>query len=173
MELPEIKKYPDRILRQKTRRVREITSEEISLFDVMLSTMRRFEGIGLAAPQIGINKSLIVVDIGEGPIKIANPVIVDGKGNGILKEGCLSFPGLEVFVQRAERVVVEGVNARGKGTKIKASGLLARVLQHEIDHLCGFLIIDYASFWERLKYRSKLTINKRLKNINTLSALSR
>jgi len=159
MEPLEIRKYPDSILRKKTFEVKEITEEEVKLFEEMLFTMRHFAGIGLAAPQIGISKKLIVADIGDGPVMLANPKILKTKGAGKMEEGCLSIPGINVIIKRAEEVIVNGLNEKGKVIELKAQGLLARVLQHEIDHLNGRLIIDYLSLLE--KFRLRLQMKRR------------
>jgi len=151
MELWEIKKYPDSVLRKKALEIKEITDKEIRLFEEMLFTMRHFAGIGLAAPQIGITKSLIVVDIGEGAIRLANPVIMWTKGSGAKwEEGCLSIPGIGVSIARPKEIIVSGLNETGKAVELEAQGLLARVLQHEIDHLQGKLIIDYLGLLEKM-----------------------
>lgn len=154
MQVLEIKKYPDKVLRKKCEKIEEVSSYEKDLFSKMLFTMRHFQGIGLAAPQVGILKRLIVVDLGEKEFKLANPEILEVKGEDKLVEGCLSIPGAQVEVKRAYEVVVEGLNEENKLVQIKAKGLLARVLQHEIDHLDGKLIIDYLPFWRRWKFKT-------------------
>ena len=153
MEPLKIREYPDSILRKKCARVEEITDTEIKLFEEMLFTMRHFAGIGLAAPQIGIAKSLIVADIGEGAIKLANPVILEAKELDKMEEGCLSIPGVGVLIERPDEIIVGGLNEKGKTIEVKAKGLLARVLQREIDHLKGKLIIDYLNLLEKFKLR--------------------
>ena len=153
MEPLEIKKYPDSILRRKAFEVKEITEREIRLFEEMLFTMRHFAGIGLAAPQIGISRNLIVADIGNGAVMLANPRILQRKGSGKMEEGCLSIPGIGVVIDRPEEVIVSGFNEKGKIIELKAQGLLARVFQHEIDHLGGKLIIDYLNLLEKFKLR--------------------
>jgi len=151
MEPLEIKKYPDSVLRKKALEIKEVTDKEVRLFEEMLFTMRHFAGIGLAAPQIGITKSLIVVDIGEGAIRLANPVIMKTKGLGAKwEEGCLSIPGIGVSIARPEEIIVSGLNELGEVIELEAQGLLARVLQHEIDHLRGKLIIDYLGLLEKM-----------------------
>jgi peptide deformylase len=149
----EIKKYPDGILRKKCTEIQEITDKEVRLFEKMLFTMRHFAGIGLAAPQIGIAKNLIVADIGEGAIRLADPVILKKKGSDKMEEGCLSMPGVSVVIDRPEGIIISGLNEKGKVVEFKAQGLLARVLQHEIDHLDGKLIIDYLNLLEKFKLR--------------------
>jgi len=120
--------------------------------------MRHFTGIGLAAPQIGIAKSLIVADIGEGIVRLANPVILRTKGSDKMQEGCLSIPGVGVVIDRPDEIIVSGLNEKGKLIELEAHGLLARVLQHEIDHLKGKLIIDYVSLLEKMiLFKSKFS----------------
>ncbi|MDD5618474.1 MAG: peptide deformylase [Candidatus Omnitrophica bacterium] len=146
----EIKKYPDSVLRKKAIEIKEITYKEVNLFEEMLFTMRHFAGVGLAAPQIGITRNLIVADIGEGAIKLANPVILKTKGLDKMEEGCLSIPGVGVIIDRPDEILVSGLNEKGKIIELEARGLLARVLQHEIDHLQGKLIIDYVDLLEKM-----------------------
>ena len=153
MEPLEIKKYPDSFLRRKTLTVKEVTEKEARLFKEMLFTMRHFAGIGLAAPQIGIAQNLIVADIGEGAVMLANPRILRAKGSGKLEEGCLSIPGITVNIERPFEIIVSGLNENNQLIEIEAKGLLARVLQHEIDHLKGRLIIDYLNLLEKFKLR--------------------
>jgi len=109
----------------------------------MIFTMRHFCGIGLAAPQIGILKELIVAEMEENTIMLANPEIIDVGGSVNIIEGCLSVPDVTVDIERPDKVVVRGLSEKGTIVEVKANGLLARVLQHEIDHLKGKLIIDY------------------------------
>lgn len=139
MELLEIKKFPDSILRKKCTEIQQISSKEIEIFEGMLFTMRRCAGIGLAAPQIGIARSLIVAEIGEETIKLANPKILKAKGIDKLEEGCLSIPGIAVNIERPDEIVVNGLDENNQIIEIKARGLLAKVLQHEIDYLRGRL----------------------------------
>jgi len=153
MEPLKISEYPNNILRKKCASVERISDNEVKLFEEMLFTMRHFTGIGLAAPQIGIAKSLIVADIGEGAIKLANPTILKVKGSDKMEEGCLSIPGVGVVIDRPDEIIVSGLNELGKAVEFKAGGLLARVLQHEIDHLKGRLIIDYLNLLEKFKLR--------------------
>jgi len=150
-----IKKYPDKVLRKNSIEVEGVTDKEKALFEKMLFTMKHFCGIGLAAPQIGISKKLIVAEVGEKTIKLANPQILDIRGSCNMAEGCLSIPDITVDIERPDRIIVEGLNEKGQTVEIKANGLLARVLQHEIDHLKGKLIIDYASMLKKIGYRLK------------------
>ena len=153
MEILKIREYPDSILRKKCTLVEEITGKETALFVQMLFTMQHFAGIGLAAPQIGIAKNLIVADIGEGTVCLANPVILHAKGLDTFVEGCLSIPGMGVKIERPDEIIVRGLNEKGKVAELHARGILARVLQHEIDHLKGKLIIDYLNLLEKFKLR--------------------
>lgn len=143
MKILAIKKYPHAILREKCRPVEEIKVAEEKLFENMLLTMHNFKGIGLAAPQVNIPYQLIVADTGERIVRLANPEIIKVKGAERMAEGCLSIPEVNVEITRPFEVVVKGLSEKGKPTEIKAKGLLARVLLHEIDHLKGKLIIDY------------------------------
>ena len=149
------KKYPDKVLRKNCFSIEKITAKEKELFEKMLFTMKHFCGIGLAAPQIGVSKKLIVAEIGERTIKLANPQIVDIRGSDNMAEGCLSVPNVTVDIERPDRIIVEGLNEKGQTVEIKANGLLARVIQHEIDHLKGRLIIDYMDVLEELKFKVK------------------
>ncbi len=153
MKILEIKKYPDKILRKDSCAVEQITEKEISLFEDMLHTMRNASGIGLAAPQIGLNQKLIVADIGEGPLKLANPELIKIQGKYKMEEGCLSVPGVLVKIARPSEVVVRGLNENGQIVEVNARGLLARVLMHEIDHLNGKLVVDYMNLLQRMKFK--------------------
>jgi len=153
MQLLAIKKYPDIILREDCIQVEEITEKEKELFEKMLFTMRHFCGIGLAAPQIGISQKLIVAEVDGKTVKLANPEIVKAKGTDNMEEGCLSVPEVTVEIERPYEIIVKGLSKKGKLVEIEAKGLLARVLQHEIDHLKGKLIIDYLSLVEKFKLR--------------------
>lgn len=143
MKALKIRVYPDAILRTKCLPLERVAAVEKELFEQMLFTMKCSRGIGLAAPQIGIARRMIVVDIGKGPVRLANPVLLQAQGSGIEMEGCLSVPGANVFVERADEAVVSGMNEKGKPVVVRARGLLARALQHEMDHLEGKLILDY------------------------------
>jgi len=135
---------PDNILRAKALPVRKINSGVLRVLDNMRDTMYAFDGIGLAAPQIGISKRIIVVDTGDNLIEMVNPEIIYGEGEQTGSEGCLSVPNVVGLVKRAKKVTVKGLNRKGEEVNIEASDLLARVFQHEIDHLDGVLFIDRA-----------------------------
>lgn len=135
----------DPILRQKAKPVPKVTKRIVKLLKDMEETMYAADGVGLAAPQVGVSERLIVVDAGDGPIHLVNPVLEKGEGSDIDREGCLSIPGVHGYVERYARVIVSGLDSKGKPTRIDATGLLARALQHEIDHLDGILFIDKAT----------------------------
>ncbi|MBS4032150.1 MAG: peptide deformylase [Clostridiales bacterium] len=139
-----IRKTKDPVLRQVSREVKEISPPLIALMEDMVETMYAAEGVGLAAPQVGINKRIIVIDVQDenGLLKLINPEIVSGEGKECSVEGCLSFPGIAGEVERDESVTVRALTPEGKTVEICASGLLARALQHEIDHLDGILFVD-------------------------------
>ncbi len=160
MKILDVKKYPEKILREKCQAVEKITEREIELFENMLFTMRHLSGIGLAGPQVDINQRLIVADIGEGPIKLADPQVIEIKGKDKMEEGCLSVPGALVKIERPQELTIAGLNEEGKYVEIKAKGLLARVLLHEIDHLNGKLILDYMNFLQKIKFKLD-SINKK------------
>jgi len=137
-----IKLYGDQVLRRKSQEVKEINEEIGKLIDNMARLMHRNKGLGLAAPQVGILKRVIVADVGDGLTSLVNPRIVWRQGRHIMSEGCLSVPGISLEIKRSQEVIVEGLNRDGEKIQLGAVGLLARVLQHEIDHLDGVLIVD-------------------------------
>ncbi|MCX5678187.1 MAG: peptide deformylase [Candidatus Omnitrophica bacterium] len=152
-----IRKFPESILRKKAAKVGKVTEDERSILSEMADVMYLSQGVGLAAVQVGIDKQLAVIDIGEGLIKLVNPVIVKKDGIEAQEEGCLSCPGLTVKIKRAKKVVVNFLNENGDFIELKAEGLLARAVQHELDHLLGKLIIDYLSPVKKLLARKKLS----------------
>lgn len=131
-------------LRKKSRDVETIDDRILTLLDDMAETMYDANGVGLAAPQVGVLKKVVVIDIGEGLIELINPVIIYKKGEQIDAEGCLSVPGRSATVSRPEKVIVRAKNRKGEEIEITGTGLLARALCHEIDHLSGTLYIDNA-----------------------------
>lgn len=142
MALREIRKIGDDILRKKSRVVDRVDEKIKTLFEDMLETMYHSNGAGLAAPQVGILKRVIVVDIGDGPIRLVNPEILEENGELLDEEGCLSVPGTSGMVKRPEKVRVKGINENGEEVIIEGEGFLARALCHEIDHLNGILYVD-------------------------------
>jgi len=152
----ELRIYPDPVLRGKASPVKNIDDKIRKLIADMAETMYASEGVGLAAPQIGSLSQIVTVDIGEGLISLINPRIVEYEGKDVMEEGCLSLPDIRLEVERYKRVLVEGVDDDGKEVSIEAEDLLARVFQHEIDHLQGILIIDKIPPVQRQLIRSKL-----------------
>ena len=155
MDLLIVRKYPDKILKERCISVEDITAKEKELFEKMLFTMRYLCGIGLAAPQIGIPKRLIVADVEGETIKLADPELIETKGSESMEEGCLSVPDTIVKIKRPYEAVIKGLNEKGDKVEIKTEGLLARVLQHEIDHLEGKTIIDRMTILEELDFKLK------------------
>lgn len=151
MAIREIRKYPDEILQKKSRKVEVIDDRIKQILQDMAETMYRTEnGGGLSACQIGILKRLVVIDVGEGLLKLVNPEIVKEEGEQIVIEGCLSFPDVWGRVKRPYKVTVKALDENGKEITIKATKLLAQCLSHEIDHLEGKIftdkIIEYVKF---------------------------
>ena len=132
----------DEILRKKCKPVKEITPHVCTLLDDMAETMYAAEGVGLAAPQVGILKRIVTIDVGEGLIELINPKIVASRGAVIGSEGCLSIPGKSGYVERPEYVKVEALDREGKPVTVEGTELLAVALCHELDHLDGVLYID-------------------------------
>jgi peptide deformylase len=159
-----IRLFGNPALRKKAPAVRKISDCHRGLLDEMVKLMRSGSGIGLAAPQAGINAAMIVVDIGSGLYKLINPKIIKRHGRQVLEEGCLSIPGICIKIKRAKKVSVKALNENAEPVVIEACDLLACVFQHEIDHLKGRLIVDYASFFDKLKIRKKLEELKKLSN---------
>lgn len=138
----------DPVLRQQAEAVERVDGDMRRLVENMFETMYAAEGIGLAAPQVGVSKRLFVMDIRDPeaePQAVVNPVIVERSGSERGEEGCLSLPGLYGVVERSAQIVMEGLDPDGKPIRIDASGLLARCIQHEIDHVDGTLYIDRLS----------------------------
>jgi peptide deformylase len=142
MAVYQIVKIGDPVLRETAKQVSKITPNIIKLLKNMADTMRAAEGVGLAAPQIGISKRVVVIDVGDGLIELINPEIVTMEGEEIDTEGCLSIPGIQGDVKRAAKVQVKALDRTGKTVTYSGSGLLARAFQHEIDHLNGILFVD-------------------------------
>jgi len=142
MAIRQLRFVGDPVLRKKSRKIENINDRLLTLLDDMVDTMYKEDGIGLAAPQIGILKRAVVIDIGEGPIKLINPEIIEQKGESIDVEGCLGIADESGMVKRPEKVKVKYTDIKGEDIIIETDGLLARALCHEIDHLDGVLYID-------------------------------
>ncbi len=139
----DVRVFGDPILRTKATDIDEIDGTLVAVVDDMLSTMYAEPGIGLAAPQVGISKRLFVYDLGEGPNAIVNPVIAESDGEWVYEEGCLSVPGLSWEIVRPKQIHLTGYDMDGNEVSVEADELLARLFQHELDHLEGKLLIDH------------------------------
>lgn len=142
MAIRNIRKYGDDLLRKKSRKIEKIDDRILTLLEDMEETMYSADGVGLAAPQVGILKRAVVIDVGEGLIKLINPEIIETEGNEIDVEGCLSVPGEQGEVERPYKVKVKALNEKGEEIVLEGEGLLARAFCHEIDHLDGILFVD-------------------------------
>lgn len=143
MAIRMVREESEPILRKKCKEVKEITPKIIELLDDMADTMYNANGVGLAAPQVGMLKRMVVIDIGEGLFELINPVILESSGSQTGNEGCLSVPGKMGQVTRPEYVKVQALNRAGETVIIEGEELMARALCHEIDHLDGKLYIDF------------------------------
>ncbi len=141
---------------RKAKQVNKVDKRCQDILSRMAQSMYGHSGIGLAAPQVGIDESLIVVDVGTGLYKLINPKIIKRQGSQSREEGCLSVPGVYLKVKRAKKVLVQALDQEAKPVSIEAEDLLACALQHEIDHLNGKLIVDYANFLDKLRLKVKL-----------------
>ena len=144
MAIRQIREEGDEILKKKSREVEQIDGRIKQLLDDMVETMHKYNGVGLAAVQVGILKRVIVIDLYDekGPIKLINPVIIKEKGEQEVEEGCLSFPNKYAKMIRPAEVILEALNENGEKIKIKAKDLLAQALSHEIDHLNGITFVE-------------------------------
>ncbi len=162
MGLLRIRTYPERVLRERAKDVSDITGDLQRLIDDMVETMYAAPGVGLAAPQVGVSKNLLVIDINSREekqfplIALVNPFIAASEGISEEEEGCLSLPDFKSTIERAKKVFVKGFDRQGKPLEIEADGLLAIALQHEIDHLHGKLILDKASPLKRSIYKKRV-----------------
>ncbi|HHW19845.1 peptide deformylase [Thermodesulfovibrio thiophilus] len=160
MAVLEIRKYPEEILKKKAEAITDINEDLHRLIDDMVETMYKANGVGLAAPQVGVSKRLIVVDTSpreanQSLIVLINPEISDSEGEILSEEGCLSLPGFITRLKRKEKILVKGLDRKGKKIEVQATGLLARALQHELDHLEGILLVDRISPLKRELFRRK------------------
>jgi peptide deformylase len=166
MALLEIRTFPDTVLRQKAEVVEVVDDEIRKLIDDMAETMYNAPGIGLAANQVGVLKRVVVVDVeySDGKpnlLALINPVMLSSKGKTVSEEGCLSLPEVREDVERAEKVLVKALNREGEPFELEADGLLATVVQHEMDHLEGIVLLDHLSFLKRRMLSRELTRRKR------------
>jgi peptide deformylase len=138
----EIRQFGDPVLKTAAAEVAEIDGKLVRLADEMLEAMYDAPGLGLAAPQVGVQKQLFVYDVGEGPATLVNPSIRESRGEWVYDEGCLSIPHLYVEIARPKEVLLTGWDLDGNEVSIEADELLARLFQHELDHLNGVLMFD-------------------------------
>lgn len=142
MAIRKIVELGDPVLRKTSRRVEKFDKREWMLLKDMAETMYNAEGVGLAAPQVGILKRMVVIDVGDGLIELINPEIIGSDGSQVGSEGCLSVPGRRGKVDRPMHVVVRAQDRKGREIEVEGEGLLARALCHEIDHLDGIVYVD-------------------------------
>ena len=144
MAIREIRLSNDEILRKTSREVETVDDRIKELLDDMVETMHKYNGVGLAGPQVGVLKRVIVIDLydGEEPLKLVNPKIIKTKGEQEVEEGCLSFPNEYAKMIRPKEVTVEALDRNGKKIIIKAKDLLAQAIAHECDHLDGIVFVD-------------------------------
>jgi peptide deformylase len=138
----EIRLLGDPVLRQRAPEVTDIDGDLVRLVDTMIETMHAAPGVGLAAPQVGVQKRLYTYDVGDGPGVVINPEIVESSGEWVYDEGCLSVPGLSFEIVRPKLVTVRGLDLHGNEIVIEGDELMGRLIQHEIDHLDGVLLLD-------------------------------
>jgi peptide deformylase len=151
MAVRPILSHPDPLLRQTSKRVRNVDQAIQRLIDDMIDTMHEAEGVGLAAPQIGVSLRVIVIHIpDEEVLALVNPEIVKRSGERVVEEGCLCVPGYRGEIKRAEKVTAKGLDRWGREVRLKGEGLLAQALEHETDHLKGMLYIDHLESPDKL-----------------------
>ena len=157
MSTKEIRVIGDPVLRTKATEVTEVTEALVRLTDDMLTTMYAAPGIGLAAPQVGVQKRIFVYDWGEGAGVVLNPRIEASDGEWVYEEGCLSIPGLSWEILRPKEIHLVGIDLDGDEVSIEADELPARLFQHELDHLDGVLLLDHLDVEERRQARLTLS----------------
>jgi peptide deformylase len=155
----DLRYYPDPVLRARAKRVEAFDQDVADLVGEMLRTIREHNGLGLAAPQVGVSRRVIMVSRDAAPgseIIMVNPEIVATDGWEIAEEGCLSFPGIYVKIGRFRHVTAQYQDVQGRTHGLEAEGLLARAVQHEVDHLEGRLLVDRMSVVQRMAHRRRL-----------------
>ncbi len=154
--------WPDKILKKSCNRVEKFDYQIKNTFDEMYRLMKKSQGIGLAANQVGLDLSLIVIEVRDKIFRLVNPRIIKKEGAIKFEEGCLSFPGLTLEIKRGRKVWVSALDEEGDPLDIEAEGILSVVFQHEIDHINGVVFIDRVNLWKRFSLLPKLKeISKR------------
>lgn len=165
MKIDSLRLFDEKILRQKAEKIEKVDDTIVALAEQMIQTMTKHKGVGLAGNQVGVRKRIIVIDLkpcgynGE-PFAVINPEIVEASGSCVDDEGCLSFPELFLQVERPDKIKLVAQNLNGEKVEIYSSGLLARVLCHEIDHLEGVLLVDHVT-GEQLEIATEFMKNYR------------
>lgn len=154
-----VRVFGDPVLRKVAEAIDDIDGKLVTLADDMLVTMYDEPGLGLAAPQVGVQRRMFVYDIGDGPATLVNPVITETRGEWVYEEGCLSVPGLSWEIVRPKEVHITGYDLDGNEVSIEADELLARLFQHELDHLDGIMLVD------RLDRDERKAAMKRLREV--------
>ncbi len=155
-----VRRFPDAVLRKRAKKVPGIDGSIQRLIDDMVKTMQQSRGVGLAAPQIGVSLRVMVLQMPEEePLAIINPEIVKRSGEREVIEGCLSVPGYQGEIKRSTSVTVKGLDRQGKAIRVKATGLRAQALEHEIDHLNGVLYLEHIASEDKL-YRLESETDK-------------
>ncbi|MDR1087414.1 MAG: peptide deformylase [Endomicrobium sp.] len=160
----DIRKYGDSILRKKSKEVSTVNDDVKRFAQDMLETMYAAKGLGLAAPQVGVSSRICVIDIDpdkKSPIIMINPKVISGEGKVVDQEGCLSLPELFAEVKRFSNIVAQYTDISGKNKKVEARDLLARAIQHEIDHLDAKIFIDYLPDWKRKNMEKEIKRRKK------------
>ncbi len=150
--------WPEKILRKKCQEVKVVDDSVRAKLSEILALMRVADGMGLAGNQAGLDLSLVVVEVKDQVFKLVNPQIIKQEGLISFAEGCLSFPGLELEIKRANKIWISALNEKGQAVEIEAEGLVSVIFQHEIDHIQGRLFIERVSFFKKLQIMPKLRL---------------
>lgn len=148
--------WPDKILKKKCSAVKKVNADTRRILDEMYDLMLQQNGVGLAANQAGLDLQLIVIQVKDRLFRLINPRIIKKQGKVVFSEGCLSFPNLELKIERFEHVWISALNEDGEKVDLEAEGILAVIFQHEIDHINGISFIERVPFLQRVLVRSKL-----------------
>jgi peptide deformylase len=155
-----IRQIGDPCLRKKSLAVKEVGPAQRLLIQSMIETMYEEKGVGLAAPQVGVNERILIADIGEGTLVVINPKVLKRTGIEVMEEGCLSVPETIVKVKRPKKILLKYIDENNRALEKVFEGLMARVILHETDHLNGKLIVDYAGFFQKCWLKKQETMEK-------------